>query len=382
MEEKKKKIAFGVLVGCLILAIVILLGIMISALKDINSDVSSSEGTSVESADNQTEEDIDNQSEEYVGGDEEFSESENPEAESMEDAEDDDYVEDSSSSEDLTSTTSSKKLRVIISSDMHCTDLQTWYEVDYRERLQFWVDSIIKEHKQSPIDLLVINGDVSLDHWAAGGSVLKYGKGTTQIFMDEYVSQLPNDISVFIIPGNHEQYSDADWYSLTGNHRQGYRVLGSNLFLFMDNYASNLNPTKHSDGTYSQTDVSYIKEMMNQYPNYNVYIIAHYFDTANESSELKKLVSENERVKALFAGHTHYSTVTNLGGEWGSKTIAQTGNFSFNDVYPTTETWGFRELVIQSDYSYSQYIQVESDVVINGSAVHFSRSTKNRVGYE
>ena len=48
-------------------------------------------------------------------------------------------------------------LRVLVSSDVHCTDLQEWYGVKYRDRMQGWVDSVLKEHKEDPFDLVVIN---------------------------------------------------------------------------------------------------------------------------------------------------------------------------------------------------------------------------------
>jgi hypothetical protein len=65
-----------------------------------------------------------------------------------------------------------RDLRVILSSDIHCTDLLEWYGVGFRTRMQHWVDTVLAEHAADPIDLLVINGDISLDYWINGGSVI------------------------------------------------------------------------------------------------------------------------------------------------------------------------------------------------------------------
>jgi predicted MPP superfamily phosphohydrolase len=172
--------------------------------------------------------------------------------------------------------------RVLFSSDVHCTDLQTYQDVGNDVRMQHWVDSILAEHAREPIDLLVINGDTSLDHVSFGGAELSGRPITTRTFVDNYLSQLPKEIAVFVMPGNHEQHSHQKWLSITGNKRQGYRVLGDNLFIFLDTYNADLDPTTHHNGEYSGVDVSYIKTLMDTYPTHNIYLISHYFDMDKE----------------------------------------------------------------------------------------------------
>ncbi|MBE6639498.1 MAG: hypothetical protein E7616_08655 [Ruminococcaceae bacterium] len=272
-------------------------------------------------------------------------------------------------------------LRVLISSDVHCTDLLEWYGVDYSDRMQHWVDSVLKEHAENPFDLIVINGDISLDYWINGGSVLGKGEGTAGIFVNEYLTQLPDDLPVYIMAGNHEQYSDERWLALTGNHRQGAMVVGGRLFLMLDNFSGKLDPDYHHDGEYTLTDVAYIEEMMAQYPEHDVYLIAHYFDTAKESAAFKKLVAENDRIKGLFAGHTHKSGIVETDASWGNKPIAQTGNFAYFKDSAKESFWGFRELVITEENAYSQYIIVESVATVDGVSKKFDRTVLNQVCY-
>ncbi len=272
-------------------------------------------------------------------------------------------------------------LRVLISSDIHCTDLQEWYGTAYRIRMQHWVDAVLKEHKENPFDLLVINGDISLDYWINGGSVITKGKGTAKIFVDEYLSQLPDDLPYFIIPGNHEQYSDSDWLEITGNHREGYMEVGGRLFIFLDNFSGSLDPKYNHDGVYTMSDVDYINGLMEKYPNRDVYLIAHHFDTSNESAAFKKLVKENDRIKGLFSGHTHKTAIIELGEAWGNKTLAQTGNFAYFKDSAAESFWGFRELVITQKDAYSQYIITDSDATVDGVKQHFDRTIKAQVCY-
>lgn len=272
-------------------------------------------------------------------------------------------------------------LRVLITSDIHCTDLQEWYGTNYRTRMQHWVDSILKEHKENPFDLIVINGDISLDYWIHGGSVITKGKGTSKIFVDEYLSQLPDDLPYFILPGNHEQYSDSEWFEITGNHRSGYMEVGGRLFIFLDNFAGNLDPKENHDGVYTKTDVKYINDLMEKYPQRDVFLIAHHFDASAESSEFKKLVKENDRIKGLFSGHTHKTAVIELGADWGNKTLAQTGNFAYFKDSAKESFWGFRELIVTEKDCYSQYIITESEATVDGVKQKFKRTALAQVCY-
>lgn len=273
------------------------------------------------------------------------------------------------------------KLRVIISSDIHCTHLQSWYGANYLKRMQHWVDTVKKEHAETPIDLLVINGDISLDYWVSGGSVINQDRSTSETFVKNYLSQLPKDIPVFIIPGNHEQYSDEDWLKITGNHRQGHLAIGGRLFLFLDTFGGKLDPTTHHDGVYTRADVDYINETMAAYPDHDVYLIAHYFNPTGETPTFKKLVKENDRIKGLFSGHTHKTAIIELGEAWGNKTIAQTGNFAYFKDTAKESFWGFRELVISDTDAYSQYIIAESTATIDGVKTSFERTLRAQVTY-
>lgn len=273
--------------------------------------------------------------------------------------------------------------RVLITSDMHCTTIQDWYGVSNEDRMQLWVDSILKEHAEHPIDLIIIPGDTSLDHWISGGTYRKDGISTTKVFMDNYVSQLPEGVPVITLPGNHEQYGNEEWKAITGNDRQCSYVLGKNLFIMPDSYGANLNPNYDHDGEYTQMDMEYINKQMKEYPEHNVYIISHYIDIQEESQEFKDLVAKNDNVKGLFAGHTHKNSLINLGTYYKDKVIAQTGNFSYtNELDVEKNFWGFRDLVITAEGATSSYILAECDAVIDSVPVHMERKLINVVEYK
>lgn len=273
--------------------------------------------------------------------------------------------------------------RVLFSSDVHCTTAKVAFGVSNVERMQLWVDSILKEHEEHPIDLLIINGDVSYDYWSSGGSYRRDGVSTSQIFFADYVSQLPEEIAVIRLPGNHEQYTNEKWMQLAGNERQCTYVLGKNVFVMPDTYRSKLDPDYDTNGEYTPIDVEYVNKQVKAYPKHDIYIISHNIDIKQESQEFKELVAKHDNVRGLFSGHTHYSSVINLGSFYKDKVIAQIGNFSFIGEKDGEENfWGFRDLVITADGATSRYIRVESNIMIDSRLTHIERKLFNIVEYD
>ena len=273
--------------------------------------------------------------------------------------------------------------RILLASDTHYTYLSKWYDVTPEARMQYFVDAVLYEHAQRPFDLIVILGDLSLDHWEwnGGGSYIKDGVSTSAQFMEKYVSQLPKDVPVFVLAGNHEQFGNEKWKEITGNDRQGSMVLGDNLFLFLDSYAQELDPDFHHDGVSTPPDVHFIREEMEKYPEHNVYMISHYFDLSAGGTEFQKLVSD-PRVVALFQGHTHQCTVKELGKNYGKKQLLQTGNFSYTAHDDSTAAikesfWGFRDLVIVGERAVSRYIVAKSRAKIFGTVMDVKRQLTN-----
>lgn len=268
-----------------------------------------------------------------------------------------------------------KNLRVIISSDMHYsitsqdpyTVQSDYYGISNDRRLQHWVDCIQEEHVRSPIDLLLIAGDISFDLCDRRGTVTNGLGSTVELFMEKYMAQIPGEIKLFMLPGNHDPYYDENWVKKTGFHRHGYVLLEDHLFIMVDTFSEGLEENYDMErGTpYVQANVEYIRGIMDHYPTHKVWLVSHYFHPKEESKEFQRLIRENNRIFGLFSGHSHQSHVIQLGENYANKTIAQTGHFSYSfySIFPTGNVedefnafFGFRELVIGEDSAYSNYI--------------------------
>ncbi len=276
--------------------------------------------------------------------------------------------------------------RILITSDMHYTSLSSYYGVGNDARLQFWVDGILAEHEKDPFDLIVILGDMSLDYWGwnGGGTYQRSPrKSETKIFMDKFVSQLPDDVPTLVLPGNHELYTNDMWKTITGNNRNESFVLGNNLFIIPDSFAGAVNPSYQgggkNDSPYKALDMNFIRNALDAHPECtNVFLLSHHFDLSQESEEFKKLLKTDKRIVGLFSGHTHSTDVIDLGAEYRNLSILQTGNFAANGTKNTANfSWGYRDIVITKQNIVSNYIMPDSEYYVSGTKYVSTRNIKS-----
>ena len=274
------------------------------------------------------------------------------------------------------------KYRVLLTSDIHCTDLEDWYGIRDEVRMQRWLEDVLAEHARHPFDLILIPGDISLDYHAEKTPFEK-GYSTAYLFMKMYASRLPAGVPVLTGAGNHEQFPDAVWQKITGNPRQCHGVVGNHTFIMLDGFREALKTTYDSSDVYSPMDVAYIRELLDRYPENHVWLISHYFDLEREADAFRKLVADDPRIKGLFMGHTHEHQLIPMGPEWGDKIIAQTGNYSYTmSGAANGGFWGFRDLVIEDDKAVSSYIMTGSDVILEEGPVHFDRWVNEIAEYQ
>ena len=237
-------------------------------------------------------------------------------------------------------------------SDIHyrCND---YYGRDMEEIAETLTSDLKSEYQKAPYDALLLLGDYSLDHWAweGGGSFLNQGISNAKIFAEKYLPRLaPSGVEVRMIAGNHEQFGEENWQRLTGHSRNSHIVVDNILFILTDTFGGDLDPTVHSDGTYTGARVDDIKALMERYPDKKVILCAHWFDIEGESDEFRALLRTEERIKCLFCGHSHKSIVENTGEEAGNKPILYTGNYSYSDANDSVLYLpGYRRLTIDSD---------------------------------
>lgn len=251
-----------------------------------------------------------------------------------------------------------ERIRVILISDIHYCN--SWYGITPEIKREMLCADLEREYKQDPYEALLLLGDYSLDHWAwsTKGSYLTQGISNTRRFVEDCLPGMaPHDVAVRMIAGNHEQYGEALWHSLTGFHRSDHLVCGPVLFVLLDTFGGDLDPVEHSDGTYVGVSVAEVQALMQRYPDKKVVLCAHWFDMEKESEAFRSLLAQEERILCLFCGHNHCSRIASAGAECGEKPIIYTGHYSYSgEKNPVHCLNGYRELLITKERITSKYI--------------------------
>ena len=264
-----------------------------------------------------------------------------------------------------------ERKRVILMSDIHYIK-DGWYGVTREIKKDRLCKDLQQEYAKDPYDALLLLGDYSLDHWKNGGFYLTPGICDTKQFRDECLDQIaPENVDVFMMPGNHEQYGEAKWEEMTGFKRSGHLICGPVLFILLDTYGADLDPETHFDGTYVGADVKRIRELMALYPDKKVILCSHWFAMDRESEEFCALLKEESRILCLFCGHNHASRVVTSGEASGDKPLIFTGNYSYAGEKNVVRCLsGYRELIITETGIATKYIVPPHDYQIE--SVKFS----------
>lgn len=269
-----------------------------------------------------------------------------------------------------------KENHIIICSDLHLCHA-AYYGPTSERRMDEFIRQIEAYHQKRPIDRIFMLGDYSLDFWAwqIKGCYINEGKSYTDQFVKEYASRLP--APYHMLAGNHEQYGEEKWKELTGSPRRFAKEIGGWLFIGCDNFSGNLDPLEHSDGTYTPTDLAFIKEQLNQYPDLPVILLSHWFELTKEPKEFFEFLQKEKRITLLFCGHDHLNKITDL-SEYGAEvSIYHDGNFSYTSN-PKEQLWGFCELILSEEGVAVQYIEPATTLPHEPALHHEERISNHR----
>ena len=237
-------------------------------------------------------------------------------------------------------------------------------------------DALHQEYKTKKYDCILCLGDYSLDFWnyEIGGSYLHTPPMSyTDKFMKTYYPNFPTEC--YMIPGNHEQYGAKKWKDITGFEREYCLIYGEYIFIMLDTFSVNLDPTENSDGVYSGVNAEFIQYISEKYQDKKIILFAHYFDPKKESKETQDLIIKNTNIQCIFVGHRHISTTVFLDETWRNFPVFFCGNFSYHRSATTDSSdyygdiffsiannkkieWGYRILDLQGGMLRTDYIHI------------------------
>ena len=240
--------------------------------------------------------------------------------------------------------------RVLLVTDIHYCS-KTWHDAACDTRAGALVEALHRQMEETPYDLILCLGDYSLDFWAweEGGSYVNEPHVSfTKQFVDRYVPRFP--VKPYLIPGNHEQYGNEKWQQITGFPRQFCVCYGDTLFVMCDTFGGNLDPTGHSDGTYTGIDADFLRQALERHPDKQVVLCMHDLIPEKESEEARALIRSNPRIRCAYAGHVHISETILLDESWRNLPLIHCGDFSYN-LGSKRLNWGFQLLDLNKGFT-------------------------------
>lgn len=190
------------------------------------------------------------------------------------------------------------------------------------QRLHCLVELLNKEHAKSQFSAAFCLGDLAHD-----------GKNNLQ----EALQTIRNNIKfpLYLIPGNHDNLSDSDWYHEVGSPRSFHLYNNGVHFFCLDTFSDSEN-RHHYSGLSNSTDL--LKQM--NPGNLNV-VCAHWLKKEDISSF--PIVPN-----CILVGHSHIRSIVSYSGQF----LINTGNFSYGlkmqdcDDWISRFGWGITSLVL------------------------------------
>jgi len=246
--------------------------------------------------------------------------------------------------------------RVAFISDIHICHLD-FHDTPTEKRMERLIEKVNKEYDRLKFDCILALGDYSLDHWKwnCGGSYLMDPPvSNTDKFVKLMDGKLP--AKMFMIPGNHEQYSNEDWIRITGYPREFVVIYGEYAFVMLDTFGGELDPNYNHDGVYTGINTELVKAVLADHPDKKIVLCVHDLIIDKESEEARELICSEERILCAFAGHTHRDNTLILPPEWRRMPVFYCGDFSYNGGRDKKKNWGFRTLGIPTGKFSTEYV--------------------------
>ena len=253
---------------------------------------------------------------------------------------------------------SAENKRIIIITDIHNCHFE-WHDTKNEDRMELMCEMLEKEYGIKNFDAILALGDYSLDYWKwneKGSYMWDPPVSRTDEFMKKYYTRFP--AKTYIIPGNHELYSNEEWIYFTGFPREYSVVYGNYVFVMLDTFAGDLAPKEHSDGVYSGINVELVKDVLARHPDKKVILCTHDLVVSKESEETAELIRNEKRIICAFAGHTHKDNTVILPDAWRNMCVFYCGDFSYNGGRQKEKNWGYRILDFNGESLSTEYKRI------------------------
>ncbi len=256
-----------------------------------------------------------------------------------------------------------------------------------REKIEKVYLDIIEEHRRSPLDAVLVLGDLSIDDYDYRKLPISYVKK----FREDCMDRLP--MPSYAIPGNHDSWPNELWREMIGYDRQYVLEFGDVVFLMADTFpgtpAKKDNPA--SGSAEAPLDDEFLRENLAKYKGKKIFICAHHISDRLITEEGRRLIKESGDVVCMFRGHVHINSVNDMGedcghvemidiGGYGYYGMQSDGKYDFN-VFDFKWAWGYQIIEIYDDKIKTYHVKTDNKYIATNGVFEVTETVEGEREY-
>ena len=245
-----------------------------------------------------------------------------------------------------------------------------------REKIEKVYTDIMAENERAPLDAVLVLGDLSVDDYDFRNLPVNY----CIKFKEDCLDRLP--CPSYTLAGNHDSYPSSMWEEFFGYGREYAIEIDGSVFIMLDTFKA-IPATTASGAAHTPVDYEFLKNALDEYKGKKIFLCSHYFETRTTGNstftdEVRQLIKDNEDIVFMYRGHTHVNSVTNMGEEYGEKTIIDIGGYGYQgmkidnryefNIFDFKWAWGYQILEIYDDFIKTYHVKTKMHYEgVNGS---------------
>lgn len=258
-----------------------------------------------------------------------------------------------------------------------------------RQKIEKIYADILAENKQSPLDAVLVLGDLSIDDYDYRKLPINYCKQFKKDLMDK----LP--CPSYALPGNHDSYPNELWQSVMGCDRRYSFEIGDVAFIMDDSFADVPADFKNpaSGSKLTPADPRFLKNCLEKHRGKKIFYCSHYIDPTREgqsfSEECVKLLQECEELIFLYRGHTHVNSVQYLAQDPESKPILDIGGYGYSgqfvngrydfNIFDPSWAWGYHILEIYDNKIKTYHVRTANQYVATNGTFSIEQTIEDEI---
>ena len=256
-----------------------------------------------------------------------------------------------------------------------------------REKIEKVYEDVMEENRRSPLDAVLVLGDLSVDDYDFRCLPYNYCKK----FKEECMDRWP--VPSYAIPGNHDSWPNELWKEVFGYDREYALEFGDTVFIMADTFATTPCSKKNPGGGSPINPIhdDFLRECLEKYKGKKIFICAHHIDGARITEEGKRLIKESGDVVFMYRGHCHVNETIEMGEECGDVKLFDIGGYGYAmhiidgkydfNVFDFKWAWGYQIVEIYDDKIRTYHVKTDNHYVATNGVFDVKETVEGETEY-